>query len=191
MPNTDGYEENLCFRQFGEQRDKDFSRFDKTYRNNEKAGGNMEEIKKITLEITPEDYNQIERKSIYNNCNIDDYIINKTLDRNLRADEEEKRTERIYARVTPTELKYIQDKIRGTNFTMSEFIRASVLDKEILVIEGVEELAKQLRAVGKNLNQLVMLSHKGLIKTPNIVEVEKKLDEIWNIMNILITKKKR
>lgn len=151
----------------------------------------MEEIKKITLEITPEDYNQIERKSIYNNCNIDDYIINKTLDRNLRADEEEKRTERIYARVTPTELRYIERKINNTNYTISEFIRASALDKEILVIEGVEELAKQLRAVGKNLNQLVMLSHKGLIKTPNIVEVEKKLDEIWNIMNILITKKKR
>lgn len=151
----------------------------------------MQETKKITLEITPEDYKQIERKSIYNNCNIGDYIINKILDRNLRADDEERRTEIIKTRITPTELKYIQDKIRGTNFTMSEFIRASVLDKEILVIEGVEELAKQLRAVGKNLNQLVMLSHKGLIKTPNIVEVEKKLDEIWNIMNILITKKKR
>lgn len=151
----------------------------------------MNEIKKIILEMSPEDYKQIERKSIYNNCNIDDYIINKILDRNLRADDEERRTEIIKTRVTPTELKYIQDKIRGTNFTMSEFIRASAMDKEILIIEGVEELAKQLRAVGKNLNQLAMLAHKGLIKTPNIDKVENKLDEIWNIMNLLITKKKR
>lgn len=151
----------------------------------------MVENKKIVLEISPEEYKEIERKSIYNNCNIEQYIINKTLDRNLRDNSLEKRTEIIKARITPTELKYVEDKIKNTNYTMSDFIRSAVLDKDVYVIEGIGELAKQLKGVGRNLNQLAILAHKGLIKDPNIDMVEKKLDEIWNKLNNLMAKVKR
>lgn len=151
----------------------------------------MEKIKRITIELTPDDYKEIERKSIYNNSNIADYIINKTLDRSLRNDNAEKRTEVIKARLTPTELKYVEDKIKDINYTMSDFIRGAVLDKEINIIEGIDELAKQLKAVGRNLNQLTMLAHKGIVKDPNIEKVDKKLDDIWTILNILISKNRR
>lgn len=150
----------------------------------------MEEIRKITLELTPEEYKQIERKSIYNNSDIDDYIINKTLDRDLRNDEE-RRTETIRARVTPRELQYIENKIKGTNFTMSEFLRRVALDKDVLVVDGVQELAKQLRGIGKNLNQLTMLAHKGLIETIDLESTEDKLDEIWKVVNFLIDKNRK
>ncbi len=97
----------------------------------------------------------------------------------------EHRTEKITFRVTPSELKCIQKKFEGTNHNLSGFVRASVLNKEIIVMEGIEELAKQLRAVGRNLNQLTILAHKGRIKSPKLYEIENKLDEVWKAVSTL------
>ncbi len=100
----------------------------------------------------------------------------------------EHRTEKITFRVTPTELKYIENKLIGTNYKMSEFVRAAVLDKEVVIIEGIKAMAMELRAIGRNLNQLTILSHKGLIETVSLEITKNKLDNLWKIANLLIKK---
>lgn len=148
----------------------------------------MEEIKEITLKITPEQYKQLQNRSIYNSCSIDDYIIKKLLDKNLRDSNTEKRSEIIKTRITPTELKNIEKKIKDTNYTMSEFIRAAVLGKEIVIIEDLKDITRNLKGISNNLNQAVTLAHKGHIKEINIEPTKKQVAEIWQLLNLLTAK---
>lgn len=103
----------------------------------------------------------------------------------------EHRTEKITFRVTPTELKYIENKFKDTNYNMSEFVRASVLDKEIIVIEDLKYITKDLKGISRNLNQALMLAHKGHIKEIDMEPTKKQVEEIWQLLNSLMVKMKK
>ncbi len=74
---------------------------------------------------------------------------------------------------------------------ISQFIRESVSGNELIVIKGIDELAKEVNAIGRNLNQLAILCHQGKITCPNIDHIERKLDEIWHLLNSITAKTKR
>ena len=95
----------------------------------------------------------------------------------------EHRTEKITFRVTPAELDFLQGKINGTNYKMSEFVRSSAFDKEIIIVDGAKELVRELKAIGRNINQLTVLSSQGLIKTVNFTSVNERLANIWQSLN--------
>ncbi|WP_129721359.1 plasmid mobilization protein [Xylanivirga thermophila] len=104
---------------------------------------------------------------------------------------DENRTEKITFRVTPSELKSIANKAKESNIKVSEYVRQSSLGKDIIIIKGIDKLAKEVNAIGRNLNQLAILCHQGKITCPNLDYVEKELDEVWHLLNSLIAKTKR
>lgn len=103
----------------------------------------------------------------------------------------EYRTETIKARVTPTELKVIEKKLEESGYTMSAFIRKSVLGNDVIIIDDLKEFVKELKGIGRNLNQLTILSNQGKINSPNLYEARDKLDETWKLLNIILTKTKK
>ena len=60
------------------------------------------------------------------------------------------------------------------------------MDKEIIVINGLEEAITQLRKIGNNINQLTKLSNKGSITNVNLENVKEELKNIWQLLNLLI-----
>lgn len=103
----------------------------------------------------------------------------------------EYRTEKISFRVTPTELKYIKNKFKDTSYNMSEFARTSVLDKNIIIIEDLKYITNDLKGISRNLNQALMLAHKGYIKEVDIEPTKKQVEEIWQLLNSLMVKMKK
>ncbi|OZV13519.1 hypothetical protein CIW83_02940 [Tissierella sp. P1] len=102
----------------------------------------------------------------------------------------EHRTERITFRVSPVELRVIEEKAEKANLKVSELVRRATLDKEIVVIEELKDFTKEVRGIGRNINQLTILAHQGKIIYPNIYEIEGKIDDIWQLLNLLIAKTK-
>lgn len=45
--------------------------------------------------------------------------------------------------------------------TESEFVRRAAMDREVTVIEGMDELLRELRYQGNNLNQLTVMARQG------------------------------
>ena len=74
---------------------------------------------------------------------------------------------------------------------ISQFVRDSVLEKEIVVIKELQQFSKEIRGIGRNLNQLAILCHQGKITCPNIEHVERKIDEVWQLLNLLVVKTQR
>ena len=51
---------------------------------------------------------------------------------------------------------------------MSAFILSAALDKPIVIIDGLDESITQLKAIGRNLNQLTTLCNMGKIYAPDL-----------------------
>lgn len=69
------------------------------------------------------------------------------------------------------------------NFT--EFVTRSALNKQITVVDGLPEILKEVKAIGRNLNQLTTLCNMGKIICPELSELKEQysnavvmLDEI-------------
>lgn len=104
------------------------------------------------------------------------------------------KTEKKTFRVSPEELKVIEKKAEKANLKVSEFVRRAALDKGIVVIEELNEFSKELRGIGKNINQLTILSHQGkinVIEEKDLKEVKEKVNEIWQLLNSLMAKTKK
>jgi hypothetical protein len=74
-------------------------------------------------------------------------------------------------RVRERDLNQIRLKAKRAKMTVTDYLVASSLGKDIVVIDGVEPLIGQLKAVGKNLNQLTTLAHMGRIQAVRLDEV--------------------
>ena len=75
----------------------------------------------------------------------------------------QKKTEIITARMTPADKKEIQRLAKNAGMTVTEYLTVCGLKKEIIQITGLEELLTELKAQGRNLNQLTTLANMGRI----------------------------
>lgn len=71
------------------------------------------------------------------------------------------------------------------NFT--EFVTNSALNKRIAVIEGLDAVLKEQRAIGNNLNQITTLCNMGKIKVPDLTQVKQGFRHITDRLSDLLT----
>ena len=69
--------------------------------------------------------------------------------------------------------------------TVSRYLRDVALDKPIIVINGVDELADELRHVGNNLNQITRAVNAGMVSAVDLNETREELKKIWQSLNSL------
>ena len=89
----------------------------------------------------------------------------------------EKKEYRITVRFSPEELNSIEAKAETAHMALSTYIRACALRHKVVVVEGVKECASELKAIGRNLNQLTVLAHEGRIQLVNLDSVESALEK--------------
>ena len=89
----------------------------------------------------------------------------------------EKKEYRITVRLSPEELNSIEVKAETAHMALSTYIRACALRHKVVVVEGVKERASELKAIGRNLNQLTVLAHEGRIQLVNLEGVENALEK--------------
>jgi hypothetical protein len=81
-------------------------------------------------------------------------------------------------RVSERDLNQIRNKAKRARMTVTDYLVTSALGKEIVVINGVDGLITQMKAVGKNLNQLTTLAHMGRIQAVRLDEVRENFADI-------------
>lgn len=91
-------------------------------------------------------------------------------------------------RVNEKEYNKIKSKIEKSKLNTSEYLLKSAMDKEIIVINGLEEIIIQLRKIGNNINQLTKLCNQGRLTSINLEDVKKEMNSIWQLLNLLIQK---
>ena len=98
------------------------------------------------------------------------------------------KNKQINIRLSEQEITLLKSKAKKSNMTMSKFVLSLAENGQIIVINDLVEMQKQLRYIGNNLNQLTKLCHEGRIECLNLNEVKKEVSNIWQLLNLLIPK---
>ena len=76
---------------------------------------------------------------------------------------QKEKTEIITARMTPADKKAIYQRAKAAGMTVTDYLTTCALEKEIVRVEGLDDLLSELKAQGHNLNQLTTLANMGRI----------------------------
>ncbi|MCX4373494.1 MAG: MobC family plasmid mobilization relaxosome protein [Dysosmobacter sp.] len=71
-------------------------------------------------------------------------------------------------RIASGDLDTIKQKAKQARMSQSDYVTRCCLGRQVVVIEDLKEVAKQLRAIGNNLNQLTALSNMGRVSIVNL-----------------------
>ena len=74
---------------------------------------------------------------------------------------QKKKTAIITARMTPEIKDLIYRRARRAGMTVTDYIVICALGKEIVRVDGLDALLSELKAQGRNLNQLTTLANMG------------------------------
>ena len=88
-------------------------------------------------------------------------------------------------RATEEEKSIIMKKVDASDLSISEYLRRCALDKPVIVMEGVDQIAYELRAIGNNLNQITRAVNSGYVQAVNLQETEEVLGQLWQSLNSL------
>ena len=79
-----------------------------------------------------------------------------------------KKEEFIRIRVAGWQKKYISLQAEKAHKSLSQYVRDAAMDKDVTVIDGVDDLICELRRQGNNLNQLVVMARQGHVELVNM-----------------------
>ncbi len=83
-------------------------------------------------------------------------------------------------RISERDLEEIKRKAKCANLTVTDYITKSALDKEIIVIEGLPQMVMELKAIGRNLNQLTVLTNMEKLQVLSLDDVAEQIGNIYS-----------
>ena len=84
----------------------------------------------------------------------------------------------------------IKELAKQAHMSMSNYVTACCLGQQIIIVEGLKEVLKELKAIGNNINQLVTLAHMGRITVINLGEVRQLLADIRTTVREIVERKR-
>ena len=100
------------------------------------------------------------------------------------------KNQRLSLRISNENLEVIKYKSKQAKMTLTDYVTKSAMGKQIIIITDLLEVAKQIKAVGKNLNQLVTLANMGRVQFINLSETLDAFTSInQSLQNILERKR--
>ena len=94
----------------------------------------------------------------------------------------------IAIRVSEKEKSGLIEKSKIAKLSLSEYLIEQGLDKEIVIVDGLNEVVSEFRRIGNNINQLTYLANRGRIYTVDLTKVKKEIGKVWNVINELQNK---
>lgn len=77
---------------------------------------------------------------------------------------EKRKTEIVTMRMTPHTKEVLQEKAREADMTLTDYLCICGLGQKIVRVDGLDEVLHELKAQGRNLNQLTIMANMNRIK---------------------------
>ena len=72
---------------------------------------------------------------------------------------QKKKTAIITARMTPEDKQKIEQRATNAGMTVTDYLTTCALGKKIVQVDGLDKILTELKAQGRNLNQLTVLAN--------------------------------
>ncbi len=100
------------------------------------------------------------------------------------------KNKRLSLRISEEDLSAIKNKANQSKMTLTQYLTKVGLGKQIVIIDDLEPVARELKSLGRNLNQLLMLAHQGRVQTVYLDETLNKFTEINKSMQQILERKR-
>ena len=85
----------------------------------------------------------------------------------------------------------IRELAKQSGMSMSDYVTACCLGKQIILIDGLKEVLKELKSIGRNLNQLVTLAHMGRITVVDLERTRQMFSDLCDAVRMILERKRR
>lgn len=92
----------------------------------------------------------------------------------------------IAMRFRESDYAAIKNKAEKANMNFTEFVTAAAMNKPITVINGLSDVLKEQKAIGRNINQLTTLCNMGKIVCPDLQELKRHYAEVIATLNDIV-----
>lgn len=77
----------------------------------------------------------------------------------LLETEYDMKNKKLSIRISEQDLAAIHRKANTANLSITDYVTRSCLNKQIVVVDGLENIIREQKAIGKNLNRLTLLDY--------------------------------
>ena len=92
-------------------------------------------------------------------------------------------------RMASKDREAIKELAKRSGMSISDYVTACCLGKQVVVVDGLKEVLKELKSIGRNLNQLVTLAHMGRV-TVNLDSVRQAFSELCAAVRVILERKR-
>ncbi|MBE3101027.1 MAG: plasmid mobilization relaxosome protein MobC [Firmicutes bacterium] len=78
----------------------------------------------------------------------------------------------VSMRFNEHDLNKIKSNAKAAKMDVTSFVTAAALNKSIVIIGGLDEVLKEQKAIGRNLNQLTTLCNMGKIQCLDLSKIK-------------------
>ena len=93
---------------------------------------------------------------------------------------------KLSIRISNADWMQFHDKAEQADMTLTEYVTACCLGKRIVVIDGLDEVIRQQKAIGRNLNQLTTLANMGKVKTVYLKELTDAYAQVGSLLSDIL-----
>ena len=100
------------------------------------------------------------------------------------------KNKKLSIRISETDWQRFHDKAEQANMTLTEYITDCCFGKQIVVIDGLDEVIRQQKAIGPNLNQLTTLANMGRVKAIYLQELTEQYKQVSLLISEILKRKR-
>ncbi len=93
-------------------------------------------------------------------------------------------------RISDGDLETIHTKAVEANMSVTDYITACCLGKQIVLIDGLDQVIRQQKAIGRNLNQLTTLANMGRVKAVYLQELTEQYKQVSLLISEILKRKR-
>ena len=93
------------------------------------------------------------------------------------------KSKRFNFRVTDAMDALIRKKAADARMSITDYIILCAIDKKVINYDGLRELTTQVKKLGNNVNQLLILSRQGRINTVNLTATQEEMKKIYELLS--------
>ena len=97
---------------------------------------------------------------------------------------------KLSIRISEADLIKIHAKATKSKLNFTEYVTKSCLGRQIFVVDGLDEVLREQKAIGRNLNQLTMLANMGRVSCVNLTELTEQVAAVNHSLFSLLERKR-
>jgi Bacterial mobilisation protein (MobC). len=103
----------------------------------------------------------------------------------------QKKDVRITLRLTPEQYESIAARADMAQMAVGTYVRAAAMRHRVAVVNGLPEITRELKGIGRNLNQLTVLANMDRVEEVNLGEATAALAALYNSVQALAQQEER